>query len=72
MCGCGTDGGLRISVDSRQSVPSGEDLKTFYGWIKKVSFGNVFKRIWSKQFLVAFTYLLLKADFSLNVQIPQN
>ena len=65
MCEGGSVGRLKISVNSRQSVPLGQDLETFAGWMEKVSFENcLFKRIQSKHFLVAFTYLLLKTDSS--------
>ena len=41
----GSVGGLKISVDSKQSVPLGEDLKTFSGWMERVSFENSYSRV---------------------------
>lgn len=45
MFGGGSVGGLKISVNSRQSVPLGEDLETFAGWMERVSFENAYSSV---------------------------
>ena len=53
--------------NNKQSVPLGEDLKIFLRLNRK-SFLWKFIQAYSKQwFLVEFTYLQLKVDFSLNI-----
>lgn len=45
VCAGGSVGGLKISVNSRQSVPLGEDLETFAGWMERVSFENAYSSV---------------------------